>query len=211
VPRPHISAVVLAAGLSKRMGAFKPLLPLDGKALLVHVIETLQAVDEIRTILVVTGHEERRLKAALQSAPVSFVHNAAYASGEMLSSVQAGLRALPADVEAVVLALGDQPAVQPETVRRLVRTWLEQKPALVLPVFHGRRGHPLLLCMSLRAEILALPKNATLKTAVHRHLGEAVQIAVDDAAVTADVDTPEDYQRAQREGQLASGEWRVTS
>lgn len=206
MPRPNIVAVVLAAGLSKRMGAFKPLLPLGGKALLVHVIETLKAVDEIQTIVVVTGHEERRLRAALQAAPVSFVHNAAYASGEMLSSVQAGLRALPADVEAVVLALGDQPAVQAETVRRLVRTWLEQRPPLVLPVFQGRRGHPLLLCMSLRAEILALPENATLKTVVHHHLSEAVQIAVDDAAVTADVDTPEDYQRAQRERRVTSEE-----
>jgi len=206
VPRPNISAVVLAAGLSKRMGAFKPLLPLGGKALLVHVIETLKAVDEIQTIVVVTGHEERRLMTTLQATPVSFVHNSCYASGEMLSSVQAGLRALPADVEAVVLALGDQPAVQPETVRRLVRTWLEQRPPLVLPVFHGRRGHPLLLSMSLRAEILALPENATLKTVVHHHLSEAVQTAVDDAAVTADVDTPEDYQRAQREGRVTSDE-----
>ena len=206
MPRPNIAAVVLAAGLSKRMGAFKPLLPLGGKALVVHVIETLKAVDEIQTIVVVTGHEERRLRAALQAAAVSCVHNAGYAAGEMLSSVQTGLRALPSDVEAVVLALGDQPAVQPETVRRLVRIWLEQRPPLALPVFHGRRGHPVLLCMSLRPEILALPENATLRTVVHRHLGEAVQIAVDDSAVIADVDTPEDYQRARRGGRVLSAE-----
>ena len=206
MPRPNIAAVVLAAGLSKRMGAFKPLLPLGGKALVVHVIETLKAVDEIQTILVVTGHGERRLRAALQAAAVSCVHNAGYAAGEMLSSVQTGLRALPSDVEAVVLALGDQPAVQPETVRRLVRIWLEQRPPLALPVFHGRRGHPVLLCMSLRPEILALPENATLRTVVHRHLGEAVQIAVDDSAVIADVDTPQDYQRARRGGRVLSAE-----
>ena len=140
------------------------------------------------------------------ATPVSFVHNAAYAAGEMLSSVQAGLRALPSDAEAVVLALGDQPGIQPETVRRLVKTWLEQRPPLALPVFHGKRGHPLLLSMSLRAEILALPANATLKTVVHNHLGEAVQIAVDDSAVTSDVDTLKDYQRAQRESRTTTNE-----
>jgi molybdenum cofactor cytidylyltransferase len=193
-----IAALVLAAGMSKRMGAFKPLLPLGGKPMIVHVLETLAAVERITSIAVVTGHEARRLGEALLDRPVILIHNAAYASGEMLSSVQAGFGALPAKTEAVVLALGDQPAVRAETVRKLIDVWLETRPPLALPVYRGKRGHPLLISTALRAEILALGAGESLKTVVHRHLKEAVQIEVEDAAVAADVDTPEDYARAQR-------------
>ncbi len=192
-----LAAIVLAAGLSKRMGAFKPLLPLADKPMIAHVLDALKAVDEIDSIYVVTGHDERRLREALQAWPIAFVHNAAYATGEMLSSVQSGLRALPDDVDAAVLALGDQPSVQAPTVRQLVRAWMEKRAPLALPKYRGKRGHPLLLSMSLRAEILALGDGESLKTVVHRHLDQAVQIDVEDPAVIADLDTPDDYARAQ--------------
>jgi molybdenum cofactor cytidylyltransferase len=196
---PRVAAVVVAAGLSQRMGTFKPLLELGGKPLLQHVVEALQSSGHIEPIVVVTGHEESRLRAAMAGHPLTWVHNAAYADGEMLASVKAGVRALPAGTSAVVLALGDQPAVSMATIARLTRAWQDAQTPMVLPVFQGRRGHPLVLAASLWPEILALGLGETLKTLVHRHLGEALQVAVEDPAVLADLDTPEDYERARRE------------
>ncbi|HLX64981.1 MAG TPA: nucleotidyltransferase family protein [Planctomycetota bacterium] len=199
----HIAALIPAAGLSKRMGAFKPLLPLGGAAMVVRVVEMARAVSEIGAIVVVTGHEARRVEAVLAGlgAPETrpaCVYNADFEAGEMLSSIQAGLRALP-NADAVVLALADQPAVRAETVRRLIEVWLKNKPLMVLPVWRGKRGHPLLLDLRLRGEIMALPRGETLKTVVHRHLNEAVEVEVGDEGILADMDTREEYERMNRE------------
>ena len=199
----HIAALIPAAGLSTRMGAFKPLLPLGGKAMIVRVVEMLRAVSEIGRIVVVTGHEAGRVEAVLTECDApetrpTCVFNSDFAAGEMLSSIQMGLRALP-DVDAVVLTLGDQPSVRAETVRRLIEVWEQKKAPVVLPAWRGKRGHPLVLNMSLRAEILALPRGETLKTVVHAHLNEAVEVEVGDEGILVDMDTREDYERMNRE------------
>src|SRR5256885_6337987 len=91
---PWISAVVLAAGLSRRMGRSKPLLELNGRTVIEHVLERVRAVEEISPIVVVTGHAGERVAAVVRPQPVQIIYNRNYEKGEMLSSVQAGLRAL---------------------------------------------------------------------------------------------------------------------
>ncbi len=97
-----------------------------------------------------------------------------------------------------MLALGDQPAVRPDTLRALLRAWRETKAPLVWPVHGGRRGHPVVFDARCAPDILALPADATLKTYVVQREHEAVAVAVQDAGVLADVDTPDDYERALR-------------
>lgn len=202
----RIAAVVPAAGMSRRMGRLKPLLPFGDKPMLARVSENLAAAGAA-PVIVVTGHAAPDIVAALRASgsrdanggDLLCAHNADYAAGGMLSSVQTGVRALPEDAEAFLLALGDQPMVRPATLRALLRARRETGAPIVRPVHGGRRGHPVLFDARCAPDILALPAGATLKTYVTQRRAEAVEVAVDDAAVLADVDTPEDYQRALRE------------
>src|SRR5436305_1129954 len=148
---PTIGAVVLAAGMSRRMGeqVVKAMLPFGGKPLLRRVVENIQAVPEVRVITVVTGHERAQILYAIQNLDVLHVHNPDYASGEMLSSIKTGLSLMRGRADAIILALGDQPSVRPSTSRAIVRAWLDadpsNRPRVVLPSYQGKHGHPILL------------------------------------------------------------------
>ncbi|MDQ3812754.1 MAG: nucleotidyltransferase family protein [Armatimonadota bacterium] len=190
----NIAAIVLAAGLSQRMGRLKPLLPFDGKPMLARVLDNLLAAAPIASIIVVTGHAAPEIRHALDGYPVEFAHNAGYATGGMVSSVQTGVRALPEGTAAFLLVLGDQPVVQSATLQALLAAWRETDAPIVLPVHSGRRGHPVVFARRCAGEILDLPADATLRSVVARHA--ALEVVVDDAAVLDDVDTPEDYERA---------------
>jgi len=199
----HLAAIVLAAGMSRRMGRLKQLLPFGDKPMLARVVESLQSAQPGGPIVIVTGHAAAEIVLAVQqSTPemqnIAFAHNAAYATGEMLSSVQTGVRALPPDVNAFLLVLGDQPGVLPSTINALCTTFVDTRAPIVQPVFNGRRGHPLLFAARCTPEILALPRGATLRDCVQQHRGEAIEVSVPDAAIVADVDTPEEYERALR-------------
>jgi len=193
----RIAAVVLAAGLSRRMGSPKALLPLAGRPLIVHVVDTLTAAG-ISQIVVVTGHESSLHRDALAAYPsVKLVHNSDYASGEMLSSVQAGVRAIAgAGCDAFLIAPVDQPLVRAETVRMLCAAWDESRKLIVMPRYREQRGHPVLVSVVGAGEILALTAGETLKTFVRRHRARTLEIDVDDEGVVGDIDTPQQYQAA---------------
>lgn len=196
-----VAGIVLAGGMSRRMGAFKPLLTLEGKTFIERVVEMFAGAEGIGTITVVTGCEAERVRTALSGANVRFAHNAEFASGEMLSSVKAGVRSLPQEESAFVLALVDQPRVQSATVGKLIDAWRASQASLIIPMFKGRRGHPVLFSMKLREEILALAEHETLKTVVLRHFSEARIVEVDDSGISEDIDTKEQYE-AIRAGRL---------
>jgi CTP:molybdopterin cytidylyltransferase MocA len=199
----RLPAVVLAAGLSSRMGDFKPLMPLAGKPLVHHVIDSLRASGAIGDVVIVTGHQRQRVEHAVAGlAGVRVVFNPIFAEGEMLSSLRAGLAAIeragpmPA---AFFLAFADQPAVGPATIAALRKAFLAQPAVpLALPTHAGKRGHPILLSAALIPEIAALGENDTLRAVVHKHLASASLVEVGDPAVLEDLDTPEDFARAAR-------------
>lgn len=193
-----VAAIILAAGMSQRMGRLKPLLPFGDKPMLARVVENLVAAQEIAPLIVVTGHAASAITAALSGYPVTFAHNENYAMGGMLSSVQVGVRALPSNASAFFLVLGDQPTVRPATLQTLLEVWRETAAPIVLPTHNGRRGHPVLFSSRCASEILALPTDATLKACVMRHVAETIQVPVPDESILADVDTPADYERALR-------------
>jgi molybdenum cofactor cytidylyltransferase len=191
-----VAAVVLAAGMSRRMGRPKLLLPFGEKPLLARVVENLLSVSDISPIVVVTGHNAQEIREAVREYTVNTAHNPDYAAGGMLSSVQTGVRALPADGGAFLLALGDQPMVRPDTLRALLSVWRDTGAPIVRPVYDGKHGHPILFSARCGPEILALPAEATLKDAVVRHAADIRDVVVMDPAILADIDTPEDYARA---------------
>lgn len=201
-----IAAVVLAAGMSRRMGQPKALLPLGGMPMIARVVEPLGVIEAIDPIVVVTGHQANEVVDSLGGAAVEFVHNPDYEVGGMLSSVKAGCRAVAQRCCAFFLVLGDQPLVEPSTYRELlsgdtglwpVRAVAHGQAALgamVQPTFDGRGGHPILLSSECIDGILALPDDGTLKDFTARI--DATEIPVDDPGVLADIDTPQDYDLA---------------
>ena len=193
---PHLPAIVLAAGLSARMGGkFKPLLPVAGRPLIARTLAALFQVPEISPVLLVTGHRADAVREAAGGYDVTFVHNSHYEAGGMVSSAQAGVRALPAGVPAFLLSLGDQPAVRPATLSRLIQAWKKGAAAVILPTYHGNRGHPVVLSTQCAADILNLASDQTLKAVVERHKDQTIEVEVDDPGVITDIDTPDDYER----------------
>ncbi len=189
-----ISAVVLAAGLSTRMGRLKLLLPYGEHTVIEQMVSVLLSspVDEV---LVVTGHERAAVEAALARWPVRTVFNPDYAAGEMLSSVQAGLRSVAADAWAVLLAVGDMPAIEVDVVAQLITDYQATGDGCVyIPSYRMQAGHPVLIPRLFWPAILALPAGANLRS-VWRAEGTRVQwVVVDTPSVLRDMDTPEDYQ-----------------
>lgn len=178
------------------MGRPKPLLPFGGSPMVARVVETVLAAGGIAPVIVVTGHQRGAVESALAALPVECVYNADYEHGEMLSSVQAGARALAPRAGAVLLALADQPAIEVATVRALVGAWRESGAPIVVPLHNGRRGHPVVISSALFPEMLELGPHETLKSLMLRHKSLIREVALADDAVVTDVDTPADYERA---------------
>jgi molybdenum cofactor cytidylyltransferase len=176
------------------MGRHKPLLPFGQHTVIEQVITTLSEAG-ISEIVVVTGHGHQAVEARLADWPVRCVHNPDYAAGEMLSSVQVGLRAVSQAASAVLIVLGDQPNLAPTVVNRLIDAYQSGGGAIIRPSFAGRPGHPVLIDRSLWPEVLALPWSASLRDWLHAHATEVSSVAVDDESVLRDMDTPEEYAR----------------
>jgi CTP:molybdopterin cytidylyltransferase MocA len=192
--RRNLAAVVLAAGSSTRMGQPKALLDLDGRPVIARLVETLQSVDGMGNILIVTGHAPGRIHIALDGSDVTFVHNMAYESGGMLSSVQVGAKTIADSCDAFFLCLLDQPLVLRRTLETLAKAWQSTRMAIVLPAHDGKRGHPILIASRCAHEIVSLPPDSTLRDFVAQHRNETEVIEVNDPGVRSDLDTPADYQ-----------------
>lgn len=193
-----ISAVVLAAGLSSRMGGrSKALLALDDRDVFVtRIVRTLQAAG-ISHVVVVVGHEadevERVVRAETPGAQV--VVNADYRSGQF-SSVIAGLNAVDdRGVDAMLLALVDAPLFSADTVRAIVTRFEEARAPVVRAVRGDEHGHPVLIGRQLFPEIRDADPSRGAKPIVRAHASKVGDVAVDDPGAFVDVDTPDDYAR----------------
>ena len=186
-----ISALILAAGQSKRMGQPKMLLPWGETTVLEKAIATFKAA-EVDDILVITGGMRHQVEALVgNSARTAF--NPDYAEGEMLSSVQVGLAGLKPEIEAVLIGLGDQPQVQERSVQLVVEEYRKSGASIVVPSFQMRRGHPWLVTRDHWGEILAMRSPASLRDFLNSHADEIHYVAVNNDSILQDLDTPEDY------------------
>jgi molybdenum cofactor cytidylyltransferase len=188
-----MSAVLLAAGESRRMGEFKQLLPLAGKTFVECAADSLLA-SRVGEVVVVTGHREAEVRRALGARPVKFAHNTDYRSG-MSSSIIRGLEAVDRRASAVLLALVDQPQVGPGVINRLVEACEKYRPLITVPTYAGQGGHPIALDLALRDEILNMDPSQGLRQVVHAHYEQVMRIEMSDDAVLKDCDYPEDYRR----------------
>lgn len=191
-----IWAVVLAAGESRRMGTQKLLLPFGDTTIVGAVVRTAAASRVDRTMVVLGADREAVRKELSPSGKVpgdlAFAVNEDYRLG-MLTSVQAGLRALPAAARAAVIMLGDQPFLPSGVVDAVVAAYQAAGRGLVIPTFQGRRGHPVLIDLEYRDEVLGLDPSAGLRALMRTHAGDILEVDVADPNILRDLDTPEDY------------------
>ncbi len=187
-----IRVLILAAGESRRMGQAKMLLPfLGGYSVLESVARTALA-SSADNVTVVLGAMAEKIREAIAHLPVEVAHNQEYPLG-MLSSIQCGIRELPRDTSATVIMLGDQPTIPTEVIDRVIEAWRSSGKGIVLPTHGGRRGHPLLLDMRYREEVLLLEPSAGMRSMLAAHGEDILEIPVETSAVLKDIDTPEDY------------------
>ena len=190
-----ISAIVLAAGLSTRMGRLKQLLPYGDHTVVEQVVLVLLA-SPVSEVVVITGHQRSAVETALAKWPVKTVFNPDYAEGEMLSSAQAGLRAVSAESQAVLLAVGDMPAIEGNVVAQLIETYRAAGDGYVyIPSYQMQAGHPVLVPRPYWGAILSLRAGDNLRSVLRAKSTRVQWVIVDTPSVLRDIDTPADYGR----------------
>ncbi len=186
-----IWAIILAAGKSRRMGTQKLLLPF-GEATVVEAVVRTAFASSVDRVLAVLGADRDAVRLKLEPSGAGFAINENDHLG-MLSSVQAGFRALPADAEAAVVMLGDQPFLAPRVIDDVIGAYKEGRKGIVIPTFQGRRGHPVLVDLGFREEVLALDPADGLRRLMETHPRDILEVETGDANILRDMDTPEDY------------------
>lgn len=194
-PRPSIhdasvTAILLAAGRSSRMGTFKPLLPFGQQTIIESCIDYLSE-GGADSVIVVLGHRGDEIRKQLQTQPVRFAVNPNPKS-EMGASIIAGVQALPATTRAVLIALVDYPAIPSSVVSALIQEWAKGF-RLVKPMWRGQGGHPVLVDIGFRDELLNVDSKRGLKGLFDKHLDQVKRVEVDSPFVARDLDTWDDY------------------
>ena len=144
-------------------------------------------------VIVVLGHQAEQIRAGMERASEAVVVVNPDPDRGMLSSLQCGLEVLPADAEAVMFTPVDHPNLHGDTLQRLVSQFQTERAPVIVPTYSGQHGHPVCISRALAVELLALPATAMASDVIHRYVGQTVYIAVEDPAVTTDVDDPEAY------------------
>jgi molybdenum cofactor cytidylyltransferase len=192
-----IIAVILSAGESSRMGRPKALLPIDGVRFIEKIVTALKStrVNEIVTVL---GHNADEMQQKISDLPVTIVVNPDYKQGQ-LSSLIAAIRNIESGekhrVDAILVHLVDHPYINADLVNVMIDRFYETKKLIVVPRHQGRRGHPVIFSRALFPELLAAPVDQGAKTVVHAHRDQTLEVDTDDAGVTVDIDTPEEYRK----------------
>jgi molybdenum cofactor cytidylyltransferase len=187
-----VAAILLSAGRSRRMGAFKPLLPFGDRTVIECCIDHLRGA-EIDDIVVVVGHRAEDIREQLKNSQVSFAVNPDPDS-EMSASIALGVVQVPSHAKAILLALVDHPAVPSEVIRNLIEEW-KSGATLVQPEHTGRGGHPVLIDMAFRDELLVLDPAQGLRALFAAHRESVRRVPVASPYVVRDMDTWEDYRR----------------
>lgn len=188
-----IATVILAAGQAKRMGRLKQLLPWGKDTILGKTIDLFQQANT-GPIYVVVGSQATAVKEALGERQVVWVHNPDFAQG-MSSSLQAGLGALPEETEAVLLALGDLPLINPDTVRKMVVLFRQGRHPLVVPRYQGRTGHPVLIAKEFFPQLMVLKGDQGARGLLKEKQELVCYLEVDDPGICQDIDDPQTYAR----------------
>jgi molybdenum cofactor cytidylyltransferase len=190
-----VAAIILSAGKSERMGSPKALLQYHGQSFLATILAAIASA-RMSPAIVVAGHHYDAISQAFPDVQIAFNPN--YEQG-MSTSIQVGIRALPAGLAGVAVFLVDHPMIDRQTIDALVASL--EPGRIVVPVHDGRRGHPVIFAAELFDEILNLSPDQGLNTVVRRQPERVVEVLVENAGVLRDIDTPEQFARLLGENQ----------
>ncbi|PWU20158.1 MAG: nucleotidyltransferase family protein [Candidatus Rokuibacteriota bacterium] len=186
------AAVVLAAGLSRRMGQAKLLLPVRGSTVVWHTVQGVLGAG-VKPVVIVTGREHEAIAQALVGVPVDIALNDHPEAGQA-SSIRAGVAALPAGAEAVLIVLGDQPFLDDRIIPALVAARSDTGKPIAAPRYRDGRGNPVLFSRSVFPELLEVRGDQGARAVVERD-PDRVALVEFDFSMPPDLDTPEDYER----------------
>ena len=192
-----ISALILAAGESRRMGKQnKLLLPVGDEALLVKLVTSVCDSD-VGQVLVVIGHEAKKIRRELNELPLNFVYNPNFSEG-MTTSIKYGVKAVSHECDGLLICLGDMPFINTSDINKLIHAYVKNrikgKDLIVVPVFKRQRGNPVLFSIEFRNDILEHKKESGCKEVIMKNSDSVMEIEMDDEKMLLDVDTMEDYQ-----------------
>jgi molybdenum cofactor cytidylyltransferase len=199
-----IAALVLAAGKSSRMGGPNKLLENIAGRPLVRIVTEAALGSKARPVIVVTGHQRERVEAALTGLPVTFAYNPHFAEG-LGTSLKAGIAALPAQVDGVIVCLGDMPQVDAGLIDRLIGAFDPEKGALaVVPTIEGRRGNPVVWSRRFFPDLMAVEGDVGARHLIGRYAEAVTEVPLSGTAALTDVDTPEALQAVKAELEKSS-------
>lgn len=187
----YISAIILAAGESRRMGKPKMLLPFGDTSIIAKLANSAIRSRIDKAIVVLgSGHEE--ISKQIQDYPLETVYNEAYKEG-MLSSVQAGLSNVNDKTEAIMVLLGDQPMIGSNIMNKLIETYRTSRKEIIVATYKAKRGHPILFGSKYKSVVMGLSKENSLKDLLLTHPGDIAEMETDSPEILRDIDTEKDY------------------
>ena len=192
-----ISAVILAAGESRRMGKQnKLLLSVGGESLLVKLVKSV-CTSDVGQVLVVIGHEADKIRLELKDLPLSFVYNPNFSEG-MTTSIKSGVKEVSPDCDGLLICLADMPFIKTSDINKLIHAYVQnrikEKRLIVVPVFKGQQGNPVLFSSEFRNDILEHKKGSGCRGVIMNYPESVKEIEMDNDNMLLDVDTLEDYQ-----------------
>jgi len=186
-----VSAILLAAGESKRMGEPKLLLPFGSSTILEQAVDNLlnSRVDEV---IVVLGDRAQEMIKRIANRPVKVAINPVYHEG-MGTSIVSGLSLIDNKALAVMLVLADQPLIDSETINKLIEAFFSHDKGIVIPAYKGRRGHPIIFSTKYKEELLGLKGDTGGRQIIREYPDDILEVAVNSQSINIDIDTVNNY------------------
>jgi len=191
----RVSAILLGAGESKRMGVNKLTLPWGRQTVFEHSLKTLLS-SKVSEIVVVLSDRTKEIRQRLDERRVKIVMNRDYRKG-MSTSVRKGVRATDPRSDGILIALGDQPFLRAGTINALLRAFGATRGTIVVPSFRGRRGHPVIFDRRFARDLMALKGDVGGRSLIEKYPAEVRVVRVRTEGVIKDLDTWKEYKRAQ--------------
>jgi molybdenum cofactor cytidylyltransferase len=188
-----ISAILLGAGESKRMGFDKLSLPYGKKTILEHCLDVLLR-SKVKEVVVVLSNRTKGMESRIRGPRVKIVINPYYKKG-MSTSLRWGIQAIDPATQGILIALGDQPSLKTRTVDALIRAFVKRKGKIILPTFRSQKGNPVIFDKKFEEELLRLEGDRGGKSIVEKHRQDVRRVSVKSEGVVKDIDTWKDYKK----------------
>jgi molybdenum cofactor cytidylyltransferase len=186
-----VSAILLGAGESKRMGLNKLSLPWGGKTIFEHCLNTFLR-SKVKEIIVVLGGKTKGMRGPLRRWKAKLVVNPHYKMG-ISTSIRRGIQAIDPECQGILIALGDQPFLKTRTINALIQAFVQGEKGIVVPSFRGRKGNPVIFHKRYQEDLLKLEGDVGGRSIIERHPEDVWVVHVKSEGVVKDIDTWKDY------------------